>query len=157
MRQDMHKKIQLVLSDKQRAQFDAIGKKHSLTLRNGTPPSHPSHTPSISPKFNHAKNPHHIDQKSMESVMRADEAIILPVFDMLINGMRKGNTLDKMAAEALIASMRHKRVSAQFIAQCERSISFNQNAYEQESAKLEASIVPLPTRQKTQRLSAPPE
>lgn len=104
------------MSEKDRAKYDRIKRKHTYIV--------PYHKPNT--------------LKSPESRIKKDEDIFAATLDMLMEGMRKGNIRDKVAAESLLNAIRYRNVSISFLTSCEQKYIEATKPYEDAISRLQS-------------------
>ena len=104
----MVKKFQIALNDKERAQYERSKSKHNLT---------PGYNTYI-PHKTHQEESEYKGLKELVEHNKRDEIIILPVVDLLVEGVKKGSIKDRAALESLLLAIEHKSVSKSFLDIC---------------------------------------
>jgi hypothetical protein len=110
----MGKKIRLLLSEKERAKYERFKSRNSFPLGDTIFVSK-NHSPTSKSK----KRFKDTVQLCAYENSKQDEPVITSAFEILIEGMRKGNEKDKIAAEALMGTIKYKNVSQKFVNACE--------------------------------------
>ncbi len=121
----MEPKIKLALTEKDRAMLErsnrrvfGAGAVHDHgTAKTGVPgrtdtlfhPKSTAHKKAAKPEPHESARNHEFVQMTF-----SDENTLGPALDLLLEGMRKGNSSDKEAVEHLLKSARNKRVSGKF-------------------------------------------
>jgi hypothetical protein len=118
----MAKKIVLNFTDEERTKYERFKRKKDAIFNPYLAGKSPSHS-SIKRESSEVSKNKEISSITLANHLVKDEPAIIPAFNMLLEGMGRGNKCDQLAAEALIKSMRYKNVSDKFYKNCEKEYS----------------------------------
>ena len=155
----MGRRLRILLSEKERVKYNRFKNRHGFAL--GSPVVIYKNTASFSKSSKISSGDTILLYASEYS--NKDETNIASALKILIEGMKKGNNKDKIAARALIDTMPYKRVSVVFIAACEQTYKDALDDYENVVQKLQDitqisddnSNITLPSATITHRIFLP--
>ena len=152
----MDKKLQISFSEQEKAQYERIKRRHNIPL------SKSIHKTEKIEAHGHLASPKQTGRLPSLSDSRQDEPIIFPAFEIFLEGMKRGNKRDRVAAESILNASQYKKVSHSFFKMCEQKYRDTLNLYERSNLSIQASnishssISVSPDIKITQRIFFPP-